>query len=296
MTALLVAAGGAYGVHLAYTALALHWTGLGPGPRRTTPPTRRALSTGRLWLVQAGLEGVRPGEFLGVVLLLAAVCGLGAYALFGGLLPAAVVAAFAASFPPASYRTHRRQRRERAHDAWPRVIDEIRVLTSSAGRSIPQALFEAGRRAPAELQPALDAGHREWLLSTDFARTVDVLETLLADPTADATFETLLVAHELGGTDLGRRLTDLASDRLADVHSRKDARARQAGARFARTFVLLVPLGMALAGLSVGTGRAAYTTVLGQAVVVGALGLVIACWIWAGRLMRLPESGRVRAR
>jgi hypothetical protein len=36
--------------------------------------------------------------------------------------------------------------------------------------------------------------------------------------------------------------------------------------------------------------------VLGQAVVVGALGLVIACWIWAGRLMRLPESGRVRAR
>ena len=57
--------------------------------------------------------------------------------------------------------------------------------------------------------------------------------TTNADPTADATFETLLVAHELGGTDLGRRLTDLASDRLADVHARKDARARQAGARFA---------------------------------------------------------------
>ena len=38
MTALLVAAGGAYGVHLAYTALALHWTGLGPGPRRTRVP------------------------------------------------------------------------------------------------------------------------------------------------------------------------------------------------------------------------------------------------------------------
>jgi tight adherence protein B len=290
--ALVVAAAGAYGVHLAYTGTALHWSGFAPGPRRLAAPRRRPLSTSRTWLAEAGLVGVRPGEFLGVVLLLAVACGVGAYALFGGLLPAAVIGVFAASFPPASYRARRRQRRERAHDSWPRIIDEIRVLTSSAGRSIPQALFEAGRRAPDELQPALRAGHREWLLSTDFDRTVDVLETLLDDPTADATFETLLVAHELGGTDLGRRLIDLAGDRLADVHSRRDARARQAGARFARSFVLVVPLGMALAGLSVGTGRAAYSTTAGQAVVVVALVLIIACWIWAGQLMRLPEPVR----
>jgi len=68
---------------------------------------------------------------------------------------------------------------------------------------------------------------------------------------------------------------------------------KQAGARFARRFVLIVPAGMALAGMSVGTGRAAYETATGQALVVLALVLVVACWAWAGRIMALPEEQRV---
>ena len=101
---------------------------------------------------------------------------------------------------------------------------------------------------PSALRPAFAAAQREWLLSTDFARTVAVLKAGLADPTADAACETLLVAHEVGGADLDRRLRALADDRTLDVQGRKDARSRQAGVRFARRFVLLVPLGMAMVG------------------------------------------------
>ncbi len=182
---------------------------------------------------------------------------------------------------------------ERAAQAWPSLIEEIRVLTASAGRSVPQALFEAGARAPVELRDAFDAAHREWLLSTDFSRTIAVLEEQLADPTADATCETLLVAHEIGGSDLDRRLEALADDRVADVQARKDAAARQAGARFARRFVLLVPFGMAAAGLSVGTGRHAYQSDAGQLLVTLGILLVIGCWLWAGSIMRLPAERRV---
>jgi tight adherence protein B len=103
------------------------------------------------------------------------------------------------------------------------------------------------------------------------------------------------VAHQLGGTDLDGRLEDLAEDRRLDAHYRKDARAKQAGVRFARRFVLLVPLGMALAGLSVGPGRAAYQTPFGQAAVTVALVMVLGCWVWSGRLLRLPEEERVFA-
>lgn len=166
-------------------------------------------------------------------------------------------------------------------------------MTSSLGRSIPQALFEVGRRAPSDMQPAFAAAHREWLLSTDFPRTLGVLKAGLADPTADAACETLLVAHEVGGTDLDRRLEALIDDRIQDSQGRKDAAAKQAGARFARFFVLIVPAGMALAGMSVGTGRAAYQTPTGQLLVVVAIGLVVVCWIWAGRIMMLPEEERV---
>jgi tight adherence protein B len=176
------------------------------------------------------------------------------------------------------------------------MIEELRVLTSSVGRSIPQALFQVGASGPEELRPAFAAAQREWLLTTDFERSLAALRAHLADPTCDATCETLLVAHELGGTDVDRRLADLAEDRREDARYRKDARARQAGVRFARRFVLLVPLGMAAAGLSVGNGRSAYQTPLGQAAVLAAVAMVAACWIWAGRMMRLPEEERVFAR
>ena len=47
--------------------------------------------------------------------------------------------------------------------------------------------------------------------------------------------------------------------------------------------------------MSVGPGRAAYRTPLGQTVVVTAIALMIVCWIWAGAMMRLPAEDRVFA-
>ncbi len=245
------------------------------------------------WLAQAGLSEVRPRDFAAVSVTLAFAGGLAAFAVFGGLLPALAAGAFAGTAPAAAYRARREQRRAEARDAWPRMIEEIRLQTGALGRSIPQALFEVGRRGPPELRGAFATGEREWLLSTDFERTVTVLKARLGDATADAALETLLVAHEVGGTDLDRRLAALVADRIQDVHGRKDARAKQAGVRFARRFVLVVPVGMALAGLSIGTGRAAYQTATGQLAVAAGIGLVIACWMWAGRYLQLPEEQRV---
>lgn len=212
---------------------------------------------------------------------------------FGGVVAAAVTSALTAALLLGALRHRERRRRSVAQDAWPRMLEEIRVSVGSIGRSIPQALFESGAGAPVELQPAFRVAHREWLLSTDFARAIAVLERELADASADAICETLLVAHELGGTDVDRRLGELVDDRRDELRYRKDVRARQAGVRFARRFVLLVPLGMAAAGLSIGDGRDAYATATGQLAVSVALVVVAACWLWAGRLLRLPTDERL---
>ncbi|MGQ0520175.1 MAG: type II secretion system F family protein [Actinomycetota bacterium] len=289
--ALALALAGAYGVFLVYTALALGWTGVGFGP--AAPSGRAARRRAGDWLAQAGLEGVAPREFAAVVAVLFVVGAAVAYALFAGALPALLAGLFGATFPVASYRARRERRRIEAREAWPRMIEELRLQTGSLGRSIPQGLFEVGRHAPDELRPAFDAAEREWLLSTDFPRTVAVLKERLADVTADTTLETLLVAYEIGGSDLDRRLSALVEDRIQDLQGRKDAESKQAGVRFARRFVLIVPLGMTLAGLSIGTGREAYRTMGGQLAVAGGLAVVAACWLWAGRLMRLPDEQRV---
>ncbi len=112
----------------------------------------------------------------------------------------------------------------------------------SAGRS-RRRCSRSGAARPRSCARRSRPPQREWLLSTDFERTLRVLKANLADPTADAVCETLLVAHEVGGTDLDRRLEALVDDRVQDTQGRKDARAKQAGARFARRFVLIVPAG-----------------------------------------------------
>ncbi len=291
MIALLVTLAGAYGIHLIYTATAFHWRGIGPGPSvRGRRPAGRHL---RSWMVQAGLEDTRPQELLGAGLMLFVIGAVLTQAVFGGIVPSLAGGCFATTFPVAAARARREQRRNEAREAWPRLIEEIRLTTVSLGRSVPQALFEVGARAPEDMRGAFEAAHREWLLSTDFSRTIAVLKDRLADATADAVCETLLIAHQIGGNDIDRCLTALVDDRIIDVQGRKDARSRQAGARFARKFVLIVPLGMATIGLSIGQGRAAYAGATGQFLVMVGLVIMAACWLWAGRIMRLPDEQRV---
>lgn len=279
------------GVYLIYTSMAFGWRGFGPLSRSGGSTEKRSLA--KDWLEHAGLEGARPAELAAATALVAVVGAAVAYVLFGGVLPAVIAGVACGGVPLASRRAGRASRNASAREAWPRLLEELRLLIGSMGRSVPQALFEAGRRGPEEWKPAFAAAEREWLLTTDFARTASILKQRLADATADTICETLLVAHELGGSDIDSRLADLIDDRVLDVQGRKDATSRQAGVRFARRFVLLVPLGMALAGLAIGTGRSAYETTGGQVAVAVGLLAVVACWLWSGRLMRLPEEPRV---
>lgn len=292
MTGVLLALAAAYGVFLLHTSIAMGWTGLAPGPRVLGARRRRSAALHE-WMVQAGIGGLRPVELAAVLGACALVGGVLAYAVFAGLPAALAGAGSGATFPVAAARARRERRRAEARTAWPRMIEEVRIATSALGRSIPQALFEVGRRAPDELRPAFAAAQREWLLSTDFPRTVAVLKDRMADATADTVAETLLVAHETGGGDVDRCLAALVDDRVLDLQGRRDAEAHQAGARFARRFVLVVPLGMALVGLTIGDGRAAYRTATGQALVLVGIAVVAVCWVWAGRIMRLPDEQRV---
>jgi tight adherence protein B len=245
-----------------------------------------------LALRRAGLDGVSPMQFaatvgavgLAAALLTSLAIGFGIASLLIGLL--------AGSTPVAMWRSRRAATRRAAQEHWPRLIEELRVLTGPMGRPIPQALLGVGARGPVELRPAFAAAQREWNLTTDFERTVTVLKERLGDPTADATCETLLVVHEVGG-DLDQRLSALAEDRRRDLHDRKDAQAKLAGARTARLFVILVPVGMAVAGLNVGDGRSAYRSTVGQTLVVVGIAMVGGCWWWAARLMQLPTEERV---
>ncbi len=289
MIALLLAIVAAYGVHLMYSSFAFGWDGVQPGPK--APETNASKQSH--FIENLGLGDFDPRALaaaIGVLALLGFAFGL---ILFNGELPAILLAMFAATVPVGTARIRHERTIAQAHQEWPALIEEIRLLTGSLGRSIPQATFEAGLRSSGGLRPAFEEAHREWTISTDFARAMRVLKTQLAHNTSDVVAETLLTAHELGGGEVGNRLKALAQDRLTDQQQRRDAVARQSGVRFARWFTLIVPIGMALVGISIGDGRAAYADPTGQALVAVALLLTLGCWLWAGHIMRLPEEDRV---
>jgi len=252
-------------------------------------PRQRAIR----WLRQAGLDGVSPEEFATTLSALFVAGTIIGYSVFGTATAALMCGVFLATFPVSGYRKRRQQRLRDIQDAWPRLLDDIRLQWASIGRSLPAAMERAGDRGPRILKPAFTAAHQEWILTTDFERSLKVLKARVSDPTADLIAETLLAAHQIGGSRANNRLAALADDRRRDLHYRHDARSQQAGARFARAFVLIIPAGMAAAGLAIGTGREAYQTSSGQIITVTALAMVMGCWFWAGKILRLPRAERV---
>ncbi len=246
----------------------------------------------RSWMQRSGLGDVSPSQFVAVSGSVGIVTAMAMSLLLGFGVPALVIGVAASLAPGGMWRRRRVLAAEAARQSWPTIIEELRVRVGSVGRPVPQALLEAGLRGPIEVRPAFRAAQREWVLTTDFPRTVAVLKDRLRDPTADAVCETLLVVHEVGG-DLDSRLAALAEDRRIALGEHSEAEARQAGARLARWFVIIVPAGMAFAGASLGDGREAYRSSGGQVATAVAIGLIALCWWWAGRIMTISDERRV---
>ena len=215
------------------------------------------------------------------------------WALFGGFMAPTLAAACSAALPGRAMADRRRSRAANARQSWPRLLAEIRIGVAHRNQSIPSALFAAGAHAPADMRAAFEEAARTWALSTDFEASLRVLKHSLADPTADAICETLLAAHQIGGVRLDARLRALAEAAHSEAAARSDARAKQAGARFARSFVALVPGFMAVIGLSIGRGREAYQAPDGQWLAALSVLAVVGCWWWAGRIMAIPLRKRV---
>jgi tight adherence protein B len=216
--------------------------------------------------------------------------GGGTWLLLGSAPVAAVGATVAFLLTPAIAVRERRRRAEHLTDAWPRLLDEARVLSGPGGLSLAHALFTAGRSASPALRAAWAEAERTWRLSADLPRSLRAVTRELDDPTSELVCSTLAVIDGAGGGAQAEQLARLAVDRRRDAATRRSAEAELAGARFARRFVLIVPAGMALAGQAVGTGRAAFGSAPGQLAALAAVAVTGACWVWSGRLLTVPTA------
>ena len=274
--------------------LFLVWWSCWVPPQAPVPRRRRHGPLDRLSdeIVQAGFAGLSVRTLLAacaiaLLLVLALVQATVA------VLPIAVCfAAMACYLPVALVRRRARRRRAQLRDLWP---DAVGNITSGvrAGMALPEALSQLGTRGPDELREPFLAFADDYRLTGRFHDCLDRLKDRLADPVGDRLVESLRIAREVGGTDLGHLLRTLSGFLREDARTRAELETRQSWTVNAARLAVAAPWAV-LAMLSTNPESvAAYST--GPGVLVLAVGAAVTAFAyWAMvRIGRLPEDERV---
>jgi tight adherence protein B len=264
-----------------------------------SPPRPRTQRTKPAWrtrtdelLAQAGIDGVSARQFLSISVGLFLVVFVVMLGTSGVPVIAVAFAAFAGLTPLNLVRGRRRRRGGELREVWPEVVDNL-ASAIRAGLSLPEALSALAVRGPELLRPQFDRFAADYRATGRFNDCLDRLKVTLADPVGDRVVESLRMAREVGGTDLGRLLRTLSAFLREDARTRSELETRQGwtvgGARLALAAPWVLLLMLSLRPEAVQAYRrpaGSVVLLLGGAVSFVAYRLML-------RIARLPEESRV---
>lgn len=245
----------------------------------------------RGWLDECGLAGIPLGAVaLTVIVIALVVSGVVAVLLpIPALAPLAGVAGIA--IPVAVLDASRTRRRAVAESTWPDTIDAIRMAIRS-GVPLHDALATAESQVPREWRASWNRAVVDLARGTSVSDALIALRSERAEPIADRVCETIIIAEEMGGTELPRVLEELARSVREDVRLRREATARQSWVRHAARLGVVAPWAVVVMLGSRIDNREAFASPAGTALLVGCAGATVVAYIVMTALGRLPESAR----
>ena len=243
-------------------------------------------------LAQAGIEGVSPGQLLGVstgaaLLVFVVMLGISRVPVI-----ALAFALFAAAAPTSLLRRRRIRRSIELREVWPEVVDNL-ASAIRAGLSLPEALSALGTRGPELLRPAFTRFAADYRATGRFSDCLDRLKASLADPVGDRVIESLRMAREVGGTDLGRLLRTLSAFLREDARTRAELETRQGWTVNAARMALASPWLLLLLLSTQPEAVAAYRSGSGALVLVIGGAVSFLAYRVMLRIARLPTEQRV---
>jgi tight adherence protein B len=272
------------------TGLLLIWRS---GPRAPQPrSTPRTAGRRQQLLAAAGLTGINAAQLLAIQF------GLGALVLVVVLLTTGTVTIslvfgiFGFALPHVQVRRLAARRKADLREVWPEVVDNL-ASAVRAGLSLPEALSALSTRGPEVLRAPFARFAAEYRSTGRFSVCLDRLKDELADPVGDRIVETLRVAREVGGSDLGRVLRTLATFLREDARARAELETRQGWVVQAARLAVAAPWVVLLLLATQSTTLAAYDSALGTALLVGGGAVCLVAYRLMLRIGRLPEDVRV---
>lgn len=259
-------------------------------PREPDEAGRRGGRSLRL-LEEAGLGGTTARALLAVSALIALAAASAAW-LATAIPVLAVLAGLTGALAPIVFLRSRRMRLRRLRrQLWPDVCDLL-IASIRVGLPLPDAVAGLAESAPVTMRPAFAVFARDMRATGRFDTSLDRLKSALADPIADRIIETLRMARQVGGTELGGVLRSLSSSVRVDAALRGEVEARQSWIRGAAVLGTVAPWVILALLVLRPEGAAAYATTEGMIVIcLGAAVSAIAFRIMI-RIGRLPESRR----
>jgi len=161
-----------------------------------------------------------------VQVLCSLVAGVLVVALTSTLAVAASFAVFAFFAPIMVLRRMRRRRQVALRELWPEAVDNM-ASAVRAGMSLPEGLSALALRGPEPLRPPFARFSAAYRATGRFGECLDALKDDLADPVGDRVCETMRVAREVGGSDLGTVLRTLSELLRSDARTRSELETRQ---------------------------------------------------------------------
>jgi tight adherence protein B len=246
----------------------------------------------RDWMIRAGVGSVSLAQLLAFCLAVATVTGLLLLAITHAVWLALAFAGLTGYLPVAALKARHGRRMCERREVWPDAIDHL-VSGVRAGMSLPDAVSALAERGPDALRESFVHFTAAYQATGRFGEALDGLKAELADPAADRVVETLRVAREVGGSELGRTLRTLSAF-LRDEHRvRRELEARQSWVIVAARLAFGTPWLVLLLLATKPDAVAAYQRPGGAVVIVGGAALATAGYRLMLRIGRLPVEERV---
>ncbi|HET8614352.1 MAG TPA: type II secretion system F family protein [Actinomycetales bacterium] len=263
-----------------------------PGDRDARPARRRLRDRWNDDLATVAVPGVVLTHLLLVSAIVAVAVLLLAFGLSGVPAVALCFAGIAGSVPAVVVRSVARRRRAQLRDVWPDVVDNL-ASAVRAGLSLPEALGQLALRGPEQLRAPFAAFTQDYRATGRFNDALDALKDRLSDSVGDRVVESLRVAREVGGSELGQLLRTLSTFLRQEARTRSELESRQSwtvnGARLAVAAPWVVLALLSTRPESV----AAYDGPVGAAVLLTGAGVSVVAYRSMLAIARLPEDERV---
>jgi tight adherence protein B len=265
------------------------------GPRAPQRPRRSLATTNDRvaeLLAQAGYGAVRPHQIYALCVALAGIAFVVVTAVSRAPVVGLAFAGFAAYAPVALVSHRRGQRSIQLRELWPEVVDNL-ASAVRAGMSLPEAVAQVAVRGPIPLRPSFRAFAVDYSASGRFGACLDRLKGRLADPVGDRVVESMRIARDVGGSDLGRLLRTLSVFLREDARTRAELETRQGWTVGAARLALVAPW-LVLAMLAVRPGTvSAYNSAAGAIVLAGGAVVSFTAYRVMVRIARLPRQQRI---